>query len=70
MKSPRRPRWPANPRAHERVVNRLEPFNSEELLRLELSIRMSYQAFMSGKATEHDFHDLVAAANSTLQRTL
>jgi hypothetical protein len=66
---PRRPRWPANPLSLQRVVNRLEPFTQSELLRLELPIRLSYQAFLSGQATVSDFHDLVAAMNSTLVRS-
>ena len=65
---PRRPRWPANPHSMQRVINRLEPFNADELMRLELPIRMSYQAFLTGKATASDFHDLVAALNATMIR--
>ena len=61
-------RWPANPGSLQRVINRLEPFNAEELLRLELPIRISYQALCTGSATESDFYDLVAAANATMVR--
>jgi len=42
------------------VMKRLEPFTPAELLKLNLPIRMSFQAFKMGTATAQDFHDLDA----------
>lgn len=61
-------RWVADPRAFQRVINRLEPFTADELMRLELPIRMSFQALRNGTGTESDFHDLAAAINVTMVR--
>lgn len=66
--NPRR-RWTKDPRAFQRVLNRLEPFTPDELLRLELPIRMSFAALREGNGTEQDFHDVVAALNATLVRS-
>lgn len=57
----KRRRWVADPRAFQRVINRLEPFTPDELMRLELPIRMSFESLRQGKGTESDFHDLAAA---------
>ena len=57
----RRSRWPADPMAFQKVLNKLEPFNADELVRLELPIRMSFESLKSGKGTESDFHDIDAA---------
>lgn len=62
-------RWVADPRAFQRVMNRLEPFTADELLRLELPIRMSFQALRNGKGTAQDFHDIAAAINVTIVRS-
>ena len=65
----RRQRWTADPRAFQRLINRLEPFTAEELMRLELPIRMSFEALRTGKGEASDFHDIVAALNATLVRS-
>lgn len=62
-------RWKADPMAMFRVINRIEPFNTDELMRIELPIRMSFESLRSGKGTESDFHDLAAAINTTLVRS-
>jgi hypothetical protein len=59
----------ADPGAFMRVINRLEPFSPSELMRLELPIRMSFQALKSGTGTERDFHDIAAAINVTIIRS-
>lgn len=65
----KRRRWAADPGVFQRVINRLEPFTPDELLRLELPIRMSFEALRNGTGIEQDFHDLAAAINCTLVRS-
>ena len=62
-------RKPADPGAMWRVIHRLEPFSANELLRLELPVRMSFQAMRSGAGQEQDFHDLAAVVNVTIMRS-
>lgn len=62
-------RWQKDYSAFGRVMNRLEPFNASELLRLELPIRISFEALKTGAGTEQDFHDLAAAINTTMVRS-
>ena len=52
-----------------RVIHRLEPFSPSELMRLELPIRMSFQALKSGTGSEQDFHDIAAVINVTIIRS-
>lgn len=42
------------------VFKRLEPFTEAELLKLNLPIRMSFEALKKGEGTAQDFHDLDA----------
>lgn len=65
----RRSRWPADPMAFQKVLNKLELFNDSELMRLELPIRMSFESLKSGKGTESDFHDIDAAICASLVRS-
>lgn len=65
----RRSRWPADPMAFQKVLNKLEPFNDSELMRLELPIRMSFESLKSGRGTENDFHDIDAAIFASLVRS-
>ena len=51
-----------------KVIKMIEPFNASELLRLELPIRMSYEALRNGKGTEDDWSDIAAAINVTVVR--
>ena len=62
-------RFHADPMTMFRTINRIEPFTADELLRLELPIRMSFEALRSGQGTESDFHDLCAAVNTTMVRS-
>lgn len=62
-------RWAADPLAAFKLINKIEPFNADELMRLELPIRMSFESLRSGKGCESDFHDLAAAINTTLVRS-
>ncbi len=62
-------RWQKDYSAFGRIIGLLEPFTPEELLRLELPIRMSFEALKSGKGVESDFHDIAAAINCTMVRS-
>jgi len=61
-------RWAADPLAMFKCINKIEPFNAAELMRLELPIRMSFESLKNGHGTEQDFHDLAAAINTTMVR--
>lgn len=62
-------RYRADPSAMSRVLKRIQPFNAQELLRLELPIRLSFEAIKTGHGTERDFHDLASAINTTMVRS-
>jgi hypothetical protein len=62
-------RYHADPMAMFKTINRIEPFNADELLRLELPIRLAFEALRTGRGTESDFHDLCAAINTTMVRS-
>lgn len=64
-----KPRYQADPMAIFKVMNKLTPFNDIELLRLELPIRLAFEALRTGRGTESDFHDLCAAINTTMVRS-
>jgi hypothetical protein len=61
-------RWQKDYGVLARVMNRLEPFTEDELARLLLPIRMSFDALRNGVGTEQDFLDVVAACNSASMR--
>ena len=62
-------RYCADPMAMFKTINKIEPFNASELLRLELPIRLAFEALRTGRGTESDFHDLCAAINTTMVRS-
>ncbi len=62
-------RYHADPMAIFKVMDKLTPFNDIELLRLELPIRLAFEALRTGRGTESDFHDLCAAVNTTMVRS-
>lgn len=62
-------RYSADPGAMGRVLNRIQPFNAGELLRLDLPIRMSFEAIKTSQGVEQDFHDIAAAINTTMVRS-
>lgn len=51
-----------------KVMNRLQPFTPAELARLELPIRISYDALKNGKGTRSDYQDLADAINVAMVR--
>lgn len=62
-------RWQKDYSVFGRIIGLLEPFSPDELMRLELPIRMSFEALKNGKGCESDFHDIAAAINCTLVRS-
>ena len=62
-------KYTADPMAMMRVIRKLEPFTPDELLRLELPIRLAFEALRTGRGTESDFHDLCAAINTAMVRS-
>jgi hypothetical protein len=62
-------RYHADPMAMFKTINRIEPFSADELLRLELPIRLAFEALRTGRGTESDFHDLAAAINTAMVRS-
>ena len=62
-------KWQADPLAMFKTINKIEPFNASELLRLELPIRLAFEALRTGKGTASDFHDLCAAINTSMVRS-
>ena len=62
-------RYNADPMAMFKCINKIEPFRPDELLRLELPIRLSFEALRTGQGTESDFADLCAAINTTMVRS-
>lgn len=51
-------------KAFERVLGRTQPFTSDEIMKLALPIRMSFQAIKSGKGVEQDIHDILSIVNN------
>jgi hypothetical protein len=66
---PKARRWHKDYGVFHRIIGLLEPFTSEELMRLELPIRMSFEALKNGNGQESDFHDIDAAINCTIVRS-
>ena len=67
-KSTLKRRWTADPTSLMRVMARIQPFTPEERTRLELPIRVSFEALKTGVATPQDFHDIHAAINVAFVR--
>lgn len=69
MKTKRtRRKYAADPQSMWKVMQRLEPFTADELIRLDLPIRLSFDALRNGRGTEQDFHDLCEAVNTAMIR--
>ena len=62
-------KWVADPGSIYKVMAKTQPFTPEELLRLELPIRVSYEALRTGHGTERDWSDIVAAINVSIMRS-
>ncbi len=62
-------KYMADPASIYKLMNKLQPFTPEELLQLELPIRISFESIKTGKGTERDFHDIAAAINVAMVRS-
>ena len=62
-------KYAADPASIYKLMNKLQLFTPEELLNLELPIRVSFEALRTGQGTERDWSDLVAAINTTIIRS-
>lgn len=62
-------RWAADPGSIYKLMSKIQPFTADELLRLELPIRMSFESLKAGSGTAQDFHDLAAAINTAMVRS-
>jgi hypothetical protein len=56
-------------RSLPRLIARLEPFTSAELLALQTPVRVAFESLRTGSGTEPDFHTLAAAVNTSLIRS-
>ncbi len=64
-----RRKYQADPGSIYKLMAKLQPFTPEELMRLELPIRISFEAIKTGKGAEQDFHDIAAAINGAMVRS-
>lgn len=61
-------RYKADPLSIYKLMSKLQPFTPDELVKLELPIRISYESMKSGKGTLSDYEDLALAVNVALVR--
>lgn len=58
-----------DPMAMFKVFNKIAPFTETELLKLELPIRMAFEALKTGRGTQQDWSDIAAAINVVIIRS-
>jgi hypothetical protein len=61
-------RHQADPQAIYKLIAKVQPFTQTEQTTLTLPVRLSWEAFCDGTATEEDFHNLACCANVSLLR--
>jgi hypothetical protein len=61
-------RYQSDPASICRVMERIQPFTPDELLKLELPIRMAFEAIKTGRGTLQDISDIGVAINSAMVR--
>lgn len=66
--SPHKRRWKADPGAIYKLMGRLQPFTPEELRRLELPVRLSFDKIKLGMGEQSDYQDLADAINVAMVR--
>jgi hypothetical protein len=59
----------ADPGSIYKLMSKIQPFTDEELMKLELPIRISYVSIKTGAGTAQDFHDIAAAINCAMVRS-
>lgn len=62
-------KWSRDPLAFKKVFGKFQPFQPDELLGINLPVRLAFQALRDGSAIEDDFHTLAAALNVGLVRS-
>ena len=62
-------KWQADPSSIYRLMNKIQPFTTDELLRLNMPVRVSFESLRTGKGVDEDFHTLAAAINTALVRS-
>ena len=62
-------RYQTDPSSLYRLMNKIQPFTTDELLRLNMPVRMAYECIRSGTGADDDFHTLAAAINTALVRS-
>ena len=61
-------RYQADPLAMFRLINRLEPFTEDDVVKLTLPTRLAFEAIKNGTATTDHFDELAVSINATLVR--
>lgn len=61
-------RWQADPGSIYKLMNKVQLFTPEELRRLELPIRVSFEAMRLGRGSQSDYQDLADAINVAMVR--
>lgn len=66
LKKPRRPRWPANPLAHESTAHKVRTFSEEEAAELSVEAQLAWDHLIHGRGTLAHFDRVAKALNATL----
>jgi hypothetical protein len=61
-------KYQADPAAIYKLMSRIQLFTPEELTRLQIPIRVSFEAIKSGRGTHSDYQDLADAINCAMIR--
>lgn len=66
LKLPRRPRWPANPLAHESTAHKVRTFSVEEAAKLSNEVHLAWDHLIHGRGTMAHFDTVANALNASL----
>lgn len=66
LKLPRRPRWPANPLAHESTAHKVRTFSPEEADQLRVEVHLAWEHLIHGRGTLARFDTVANALNASL----
>ncbi|MBH2008058.1 MAG: hypothetical protein I8H71_00255 [Xanthomonadaceae bacterium] len=66
LKLPRRPRWPANPLAHESTAHKVRTFSVEEAAELSVEVHLAWEHLINGRGTFAYFDTVANALNASL----
>ena len=62
-------RYQADPMAMFKLINRIEPYTDQDVVKLALPARMAFEAIKTGTGTTDDFDELAVSVNSTMVRS-